>query len=153
MMNFLLMAALRRDVAPPPPAFSVQITDQNIFGAVLFPGTAIASYRLVQNGQAQRNDDNPRVFTSIGGEWLTPGDLAEAANYECRFTFVSKVGSSLLSGGPLNVFLDLDFNQEIEVLKNTQGASNQVIDVEIRRKSTTINLATARITMSVEVVV
>ena len=150
-MNFLFLAARHHEVAPPPPVTSVQITDQNILGVSLTPDQASALYQLNTNSKAQFRTTPSLIVQNISGEWLTPADPIEADNYECRFTFVSKTGSSTFTG-TLGVFLDLAATQAIEVTKSSNGVSSQTFDVEIRLKSTTINVATARIVLNVEVV-
>lgn len=106
--------------------------------------TAACAYQLENDGDvvALRTASNIDV-----GDWIRPRSAAGSA-YECRATIVS----GALSSGVAGTWQSLGTTRSWAVAQSGTGTASCVFDVEIRHVASGVVKATARITLSANVI-
>lgn len=122
-------------------AVTINLSPQ-LFFAINFGAPASAAYQLNSNGNAEYSENGGAY--GLLEAWCIPA--AQAVNYECYATLVS--GS--LTSGTLDTWLALSSSRSWSLAQNSPGVSRAVINVGIRRVSTTTILASADIEMNAE---
>ena len=122
-------------------AVTINLSPQ-LFFAINFGAPASAAYQLNSSGNAEYSENGGAY--GLLEAWCIPA--AQAVNYECYATLVS--GS--LTSGTLGTWLALSSSQSWSVVQNFLGTADAVINVGIRRVSTTTILASADIEMNAE---
>ena len=121
----------------------VRITNQSIEHDTAAPTVATAGYRLTSTGKAQKTGNGTSGAYADIADWVIPTSVA--ANYECRATVVSGSLSSGTTGSWLALTADRTWTVTASFATNVG-----VIDVEIRDASSTVVMATARITLTAQ---
>jgi hypothetical protein len=122
-------------------AVTINLSPQ-FFYAINFGAPASAAYQLNSSGNAEYSENGGAY--GLLEAWCIPA--AQAVNYECYATLVS--GS--LTSGTLDTWLALSSSRSWSVAQNSPGVSRAVINVGIRRVSTTTILASADIEFNAE---
>jgi len=117
---------------------AVSLSNSNAYASDFAPATATATYTLGSDGSIS-STGNPSAF------WIDP-QLGMPA-FECRATLVA--GS--ITSGTVGSWLSLGTNRSWESTRSIVGSQSGALDIEIRKIGTTTVLATARITVAVDI--
>ena len=108
------------------------------------PTDAEVSYRLTAAGLEQRRIGTGGGYTTLGS-WLITG---VAADYQAQFT---SAGPDPTAPDPVNVWKDCDLGNQFDVTETGVGATSAAGTIRIRRKSDSVPLASAALTITAEV--
>lgn len=136
------------------PAYIVRLTPTNktVTSSVISPNTASATFRLASAGKI-------RFQTSVGGayveqsptnEWMDPESTTEGFNYQVYASLVSGVPPN--AGAGLNTWVGMGTSPiDWVLMRSISGASQSVINIQIRRVGTTTVLASTNVTLTASV--
>lgn len=132
--------------------YTVQLTNQTVASLQTSPTDSTAGYRLGADGKEYqlRSNVSAGAWVEITGfEWLEPKDGFEADLYECLATIT--VGA--LTTGTAGSWLALTADRSWTVTRTNDAAGTDTctFTLDIRKIGTTINLASATITLNAEV--
>lgn len=120
----------------------VALSDHLVFGSTITPLTAVAQFRLRQNGQAQKDEGGG--FTLLE-TFVNPP--AATPNYECRAT----LNSGSLTSGTIGSWEAITTPRTWSLTRSLVGDEQAQILIEIRAIGGSTVLDSATIDLAVEV--
>lgn len=120
----------------------VSLSNQIVSADNVDPGDAIAAYSLDADGDVTTGING--VLTDVG-DWLAPKILM--SSYECFAT----VNSGAVSGGTTGSWIGLEIDRLWTRTQTTVGVSGVNLTIQIRKKLTTLVLASCTVQLNAEV--